>query len=168
MDQYFGIAKVIIEAPRQMHLPVLPLKTKTKLLFALCRTCAETMNTEPCTCTSKERSWMATVHTNELQLALKHGYQLHRVIEILHYPPERTVKFNKETGQKSLFSDYIDCWLRLKQESSGFPDGCNSKLDREAYVERYKSEEGIDLRFDKIEKNPGLRFLSKAMLNSKL
>ena len=166
MGQYFGMAKVVIEAPRKLHLPVLPMRTKSKLLFALCRACAEAMNPEPCTCSSEDRRWLATLHTNELQLALQHGYVLHKVVELLNYPPERTVKFNKDTGEKSLFSDYIDCWLQLKQESSGFLDDCVTEPQRAAYIERYKAEEGIELRRDRITKNPGLRFLSKQMLNS--
>ena len=164
-DQYFGLCKLIIRPPRQMHIPVLPFKTRTKLMFALCRRCGEDMIPKTCQCSDEERCWLATAHTNEIQLALKHGYEIVRCIELLHFPPERTLQFDKEKGVKSLFSDYIDCWLRVKQESSGYPPGCDTAVQKAGYIERYKDEEDIELRAEKIEHNPGLRFLSKQMLN---
>lgn len=53
----------------------------------------------------------------------------------------------------------------MKAEASGYPDWVKSESDRDKYIANYLNDEGIQLEKDKIEKNPGLRTLSKACLN---
>jgi hypothetical protein len=65
-----------------------------------------------------------------------------------------------------LFSDYVNYFLRIKQESSGFPEWIQTPEDQAKYVEDYYKHEGIRLRLDKIKHNPGLRALAKLCLNS--
>lgn len=56
--------------------------------------------------------------------------------------------------------------VKIKQEASGFPPECDSEESKREYIRHYKEKEGIDLEYDKIQKNPGLRCLSKLCLNS--
>ena len=47
---YFGLIKLKILPPRHLYFPVLPMKINSKLLFPLCRTCAEKENMYECDC----------------------------------------------------------------------------------------------------------------------
>ncbi|XP_039614013.1 uncharacterized protein LOC120532230 [Polypterus senegalus] len=42
LKHYFGLIKITMLAPRKLYFPVLPLRICGKLMFTLCRTCAET------------------------------------------------------------------------------------------------------------------------------
>ncbi|KAK3731364.1 hypothetical protein QZH41_007156 [Actinostola sp. cb2023] len=64
-----------------------------------------------------------------------------------------------------LFGKYVNTYLRLKQEASGWPAWCQTEEeDKQRYVDEYLAHEGILL--EHIESNPGLRNLVKLMLNS--
>ena len=54
----------------------------------------------------------------------------------------------------------------MKQEASGWPDWCDTEEKKRQYIGDYERKEGIKLNYDNIKKNPGLRSLSKLMLNS--
>ena len=66
----------------------------------------------------------------------------------------------------TLFRTYIDKSLKVKQESSGWPQECDSDETRESYVKSYKLRENVTLNPDEIEKNPGRRQVAKLALNS--
>ena len=76
--------------------------------------------------------------------------------EVWHFP---------ETSD-ALFKDYVDTFLKIKQESSGYPKNCSTEEQKQQYVDEYLAVERIQLDPDKIEHNPGMRALSKLMLNS--
>jgi len=60
-----------------------------------------------------------------------------------------------------LFSEYIDCFLKLKQEKSGWPSWVKSGEDADRYILEYEKREGIRLNPKEIEKNAGLRAIAK-------
>lgn len=60
-------------------------------------------------------------------------------------------------GANGLFSAYVDKWLRLKAEASGWPDGCETEALRQEYLHQWEQREGIRLRPEAIQSNPGLR-----------
>ena len=69
--------------------------------------------------------------------------------------------------QEGLFRDYVKTWLKIKQEAGGWPDWVgDDETKRQQYIRDYYQNEGIQLDYDKIEHNPGLRALVKMMLNS--
>ena len=136
-------------------MPVLPLTINCKLSFPLCYTCARD-KTEECTHHIEGRVLKGTWTTIELKEALKQGYNIIDIIEVLNY---------KKTSNE-LFSGFINTWLKVKQESSGWPSWCQSETDKQQYITNYKERENIDLEYDKITKNPGLRYIAKIMLNS--
>ena len=150
---YFGVIKAKILPPRKLLHPVLPVRCLQRLMFPLCQTCAENEQQDhSCTCQDSLRMLTGMWCTPEVDNALTLGYKLIKVYEILHW----------EEKTDNLFSSYINTFLRLKTEASGYPSG----VDEEEYVKRYARREGIHLQPSRIEKNPGLRSLAKLALNS--
>ena len=163
LNEYEGLVKCTVLPPRQLFHPVLPYR-KDKLLFPLCRTCADEMNQNECHHSEKERQLTGTWVLLEVQEALRQGYTLIETFEVWHYAETR--EYDPQTKTGGLFSSFIDTWLKLKQEASGFPAWCKSDEDKTRYVKEYYEKEGIQLDYNNIKKNPGLRSLAKLMLNS--
>ena len=65
-----------------------------------------------------------------------------------------------------MFKEYVNTFLKIKQEASGYPEDCITDEQKQAYIEEYYEHEGIRLDPEKVEYNPGLRSLAKLMLNS--
>jgi len=156
MTTYFGIAQVKILPPRGLYHPVLPYRSGGKLKFPLCRKCADNMCTSPCQCTIEERAITGTYCTPEIMKALEKGYTILKIYEVYHW----------KNSSNEIFKSYVNAFLRIKQENSGDPDWVQTEEDQENYIRLYKEAEGIDLRKDHIQHNPGLRTVSKLILNS--
>ena len=69
-------------------------------------------------------------------------------------------------GPSNYEYDYIDAWLKIKTEASGWPSDCVTEEEKRDYLRRFEETEGIRLEYAKIEKNPGLKATAKLMLNS--
>ena len=165
IHHYFGMVKVDILPPQGLYHPVLPHRHKGKLTFPLCQACMEEEMTKPlleksCLCrhTPQQRMLRGEWCTPEIQKAVEVGYTLIKIHEVHHFPPEQR--------QKGLFADYVNTWLKIKQESAGYPAWVTTPLDKTMYVQRYKQREGIDLDPNLIVKNPGRKATAKLMLNS--
>ena len=65
-----------------------------------------------------------------------------------------------------LFTEYVNTFLKIKQQASGWPDWCKTENDKHSYIDLYEKKEGIRLDYNKVKKNTGLRALAKLMLNS--
>ncbi|CAB3374456.1 Hypothetical predicted protein [Cloeon dipterum] len=93
----------------------------------------------------------------------KFGYKVTEIYEIWHY--EKTTKYKKDEGE-GLFTSFVNAFLKLKQEASGWPENKMSNEDKKKYIESYAVEENIDLDESKIEKNEVIRTVAKLCLNS--
>ena len=160
---YFGLVKCRILPPYELYHPVLPYRHEDKLTFPLCRTCMENgfrsslhERSMLCNHTPTQRALTGTWCTPELQKALEKGYEILYVHEIWHF----------EKVSEDLFKNYVNTWLKIKQEASGWPREGMTEEEKAEYVEDYYRREGIRLDPEKIVKNPGLRSLAKLMLNS--
>ena len=71
IDNYFGFIKLTILPPRNLFIPVLPIKANGKLLFALCQTCANSYQQSKYTHSEQERSINGTYCTEEVKEAIK-------------------------------------------------------------------------------------------------
>ena len=164
IGQYQGLIKCKVLPPTNLYHPVLPYKCNNKLMFPLCRTCAEKCDpSSQCSHDNiEDRAIVGTWVTIELQAALDRGYQLLEVYEVWHF--SETTQYDKTTGSGGIFAKYIDVFLKVKQESSGYPDWCKTEQDKEKFKRDYLNAEGISL--ESVEKNPGLRAVAKIMLNS--
>ena len=161
---YFGVMKVTVLPPTDLIHPVLPLKCNGKLKFPLCYKCACNENKEMCKCLDSDRMFTHTYCTPELEVAMNMDYSIIQIHEVLHW--EETEMYNPVTKEGGLFTKYINTFLKLKQESSGYPQNDTSETERQEYIDNYFNHEGILLDKDCIHKNPGLRSLSKLALNS--
>ena len=161
---YFGVMKVTVLPPTDLLHPVLPLKCNGKLKFPLCYTCACNETQEMCQCLDSERMFTYSYCTPELEVALNMGYILIQIHEVLHWP--ETEMYNPVTKEGGLFTQYINTFLKLKQEASGYPPHIKTEQEKDKYIQKYLVHEGILLDKESIVKNAGLRSLSKLALNS--
>ena len=104
----------------------------------------------------EERQLVGTWTTTELSYALKRGYRIEKILEVYHYA----------NSSKDIFSEYINMWLKFKQQSDGWPAWVNSEEDKKKYIENFLKNEGVELSANDIEKNPALRFIAKLFLNT--
>ena len=160
---YFGLAKVDILPPPDLYHPVLPMRSGGKLTFPLCAACVKEQQQKPmlkrtftCHHSRAERVLRGTWCTPEINKAIKMGYELIRVHEVWHF---------KKTAS-GLFKDYVNTWLKIKTEASGWPKNCVTEEEKQDFIERFEAREGISLDYAKVEKNPGLKATAKLMLNS--
>ena len=163
LSSYFGIACCTILPPARLYHPVLPYRYGNKLTFPLCRSCVETQLDLPlttrayhCSHTPQERALTGTWCTPELEKAVEKGYTVQKIHEVWHF----------KNRKDDLFRKYVDTWLRLKEEASGFPANCTTPEQRQQHCEDYEAHEGIELDIDNINHNPGKRTVAKLMLNS--
>jgi hypothetical protein len=151
--------------PRGLYHPVLPYRSKTgRLKFTLCCECAEKESLTPCTCTIAKRALIGTYPTCELQEAVKQGYIILTIYEVYHY--DQTTQYDPETKTGGIFTPYINTFLKVKVEASGYPPHCDTEEAKDANIKNYFEKEGIQLDKEKIAFNPGLRLVGKAALNS--
>ncbi|XP_062566722.1 uncharacterized protein LOC134229029 [Saccostrea cucullata] len=155
---YFGLIHCRVLPPRGLFHPVLPYRTGGKLLFPLCRTCAQQQDStsqDRCQHTDRERSLTGTWVTSELHKALDMGYTLEGIYEVWHF---------KESSQ-DLFKKYINTFLKIKQEASGFPPDCKTSEQEQDYIRQIFDKEGFMMDRISIEKNPVRRTIAKLFLN---
>lgn len=89
------------------------------------------------------------------RLTLEVGYQIDHIYEIWHFPQ----------SSETLFKAYIDTFLKIKQEASGFPPDCVSKEQKQAYIHDIYQREGIMLDLLEVEKTTVKRNIAKLFLN---
>jgi hypothetical protein len=88
------------------------------------------------------------------------------VIEVYHYPEKQWSTYDRKDEKTGMFTEYINSNLKKKQQASGWPAWVQTDEQKAKYIKDYKEHEKIDLDEDSIERNEGMRALSKLMLNS--
>ncbi|XP_072377730.1 uncharacterized protein [Diabrotica undecimpunctata] len=156
-----GLIKCKVLPPTTLYHPVLPAKMNSKCMFVLCRKCGEDFVQTECEHSDEERALTGTWVIEEVVKALTKGYKLLYVYEIWSYD---SLELSK--SQKGLFSDMMNKFIKLKQQASGWPRGCESDEQKNHYIEEFFQREDVRLDFSEISENPGLRSLAKLMLNS--
>jgi hypothetical protein len=91
--------------------------------------------------------------TLEIEEAIKHGY---KILEI----------YDPITKTGGLFSEYINTFLKIKQEASGYSDWVKTEADKDKYINEYFEKKGIFLDKSNIKYNEALRTLIKLLLTS--
>ena len=162
-SNYFGLAKVDILPPPDFFHPVLPFRCGGKLTFPLCAACVREQQPLPmlertriCHHSREQRMLRGTWCTPEIKQARDMGYELVKVHEVWHF----------EESTSGLFENYVNVWLKIKTEASGWPANCVTEEEKEDYIRRFEAREGIPLDYGKIKKNPRLKATAKLMLNS--
>ena len=162
---YFGVVLVDILPPERLFHPVLPVRCGGKLTFPLCGSCVKEEQAKPllersnmCGHSTEQRALRGAWCTPELHKAVEKGYKILKIHEVWHFTPE-----NRRQG---LFAEYVNTWLKLKQESAGWLADIDTEEKKKDYIKRYKEHEGIVLDPDKIAPNPGRKSIAKMLLNS--
>ena len=160
LDSYFGIATVDILPPAGLFHPVLPVRCGQRLTFPLFCSCVQEEQAQPmltrthyCPHSDADRMLRGTWCTPELVKAVEKGYTLVKIHDVWHFPPEQ-----RQTG---LFANYVKTWLKIKQESLGWPSWCQTLEQKREYILRYQAREGIRLDISSIAKNPGRKATAK-------
>ena len=109
---WYGLIKCKVVPPKGLYHPVLPQRIKVhsyeKLVFTLCKACAETRNQNKCEHTDAERIFIGTWKTDEVKKAMIKGYTIAKTYEVWH--------FDKTTND--LLKGYIRRFMKIKLESS--------------------------------------------------
>ncbi len=108
-----------------------------------------------CRHNDNDRSFIGTWTTVEVDLAIAYGYKIKKIFEIWHW-----------STKDNLFESYVNDYIKIKQENSGFPSNVKTEDDKNKYISDYYENEGILLDYAKIKKNEGARCIAKLMLNS--
>jgi len=159
-----GLMKCKIVPPTNLYHPFLPYRYK-KLLFCLCRTCVHehTAKSECQHRNDAERCLEGTWVIVQIRLAVDKGYKILEILEVYEY---QVTRYDPETGNGGLFAEYIDTFVKLKQEASGYPSWVGTEDDKVRYSDQFHQDEGIRLDRDSIDYNAAKRGLAKLCLNS--
>ena len=163
VTDYFGICKVRILAPQNLWLPLLPYRSpKTgKLTFSLCQKCVDDLQTSDCKHVIKERAFVGVYTTEELKKAISIGYKVLASYQVWHY--KESMGYNPDTNTHGIFSEYVNTFHALKTAASGFPQGCVTLEEKNEYIKKMESGDKIKLDVDKIQKDPALKSVAKAL-----
>ena len=161
---YFGVIRAKFLPPSDIYHPVLPVRINGKLMFPLCYKCAQEENPGECKCSDKQRAFTYTYCTPEIEVAVNMGYLIQEIFEVLHWPDSSM--HDKSRPNSGLFTNYVNTFLKLKQQASGFPSNITTEEEKDEYIQMYLENEGILLDKELIRKNPGIRSISKLGLNS--
>lgn len=152
----FGFVKCKVYPPKQLMFPILPARINDRLTFTLCKPCAEACSDAECFHTDEERALIGTFATPELEEALKYGYRVAEVYEILHW----------DKRSNELFRPFVYQWLKIKQEASGYPASADTDEKKAQYVADYEKNQGIKLDPNNIKRDEIKREMAKRQLNS--
>jgi hypothetical protein len=128
----------------------------------LCSACADTMNKGDCTHTDEERCIVGTWAVDEVRKAVEMGYGVVDMFEFWEY---KVTCFDKYSNAGGLFAEYVNMFLKLKQESSGYPSWVQSEENKDRYIEDDRRAELIALDKASVSKTAGQRTLAKLKLN---
>lgn len=145
-NRYFGFARVKVECNKRDLLGLLPSRDdEERLTFNLY---------------DKVGYWA----TEELYLALENGYKIVEVYQVIH--------FEEDQVSDVALRGYIECFLRMKQESEkwtkhGASSDNPSEEEKDELVERiYQSNGRISrMRKENVCDNPVMRNIAKIFLN---
>ncbi|XP_049416207.1 uncharacterized protein LOC125878833 [Epinephelus fuscoguttatus] len=157
-QNYFGLIRAVVYPPRGLFFPMLPYKAPSgKLVFTLCRTCAD-LNFQAGSYTHDDegRALTGVWVTPEFNKALELGYRLGKITEVWHF----------DRRSDNIFVEYMHTFLKGKQEASGYPAKASDPESRRKYIADYGANQGILLDTDKIQSNPAKRQVAKLCLNS--
>jgi len=75
---------------------------------------------------------------DEVRKTIEMGYILMKVFEFWEY---EITCFDRGTNSGVLFAEYVNMFLKLKQESSGHPSWVQCEADKDKYIEDYRRAE---------------------------
>ncbi|CAC5394811.1 unnamed protein product [Mytilus coruscus] len=132
ISNYEGLIKCKILPPRRLHIPVLPCRTNNKLLFHLCRSCAENKQQNNCHHSDEQRAMTEKWVSDEIKTAIGKGYRVMKIYEVWDF--NQKSQYDSVTKTGGLFTGYVNAFLKIKHEASGWPNWCHTLEDKKRYV----------------------------------
>jgi hypothetical protein len=80
--------------------------------------------------------------------ALEKGYVVQRIYEVWYF--DETEQYDPKTKTGGLFTDYVNTFLKMKQEASVWPEWCQSENDKWSYIRDYHEKEVILMNYTRI------------------
>ena len=71
----------------------------------------------------------------------------HSLLEVLL----RLALYDRNSKKGGLMSQYVNCFLKFKQEASGWPESCDSEVKKQKFIEDYERVEGIRLEVTNLQ-----------------
>jgi hypothetical protein len=62
-------------------------------------------------------------------------------------------QYEPVTKNGGIFTEYVNTFLKIKQEASSWPEWCKTKEDQQMYINNYYEKEGTWLTAEHIKKN---------------
>jgi hypothetical protein len=162
ISNYDGFIFCKILPPQNLYFAVLPVRLRNRLVFPLCYKCAQLQSLEECNHSDNERCIVGTWTTMEIKKSLEKNYKVIEVYEIWHFPD----LVPRNLNDKGLFTEFINAYIKLKVEASGWPRNDMTETEKEEYVKLYEEKENIKLNKDSIQCNAGMRALGKLVVVS--
>ena len=123
------------------NIPLLPSHINKKFMFVLCRKCAETENKSICNHSVGDRSLSGTWVSVEFQKAVQIGYTLLNVFEVRQY--DTVTQYDPSTGDGGLFAQYMNTFIKIKMEASGYPSHCDPDQEKTSTLNVYEPTKGL-------------------------
>lgn len=142
LEKINGLIKCKILPPQDLYHPVLPMKANDKLMFSLCRSCVLDLNQDECLHNEDEQALEGTWVSVEIKKAIEKGYKMLEIIEVWQYE----ISQHNINGE-GLFAGFMNKFIRVKQQASGWPADCTTNEQKKAYVSVFFQDEGIQLKF---------------------
>ena len=105
-------------------------------------------------------TWVSFV----LQKAVAIGYVIVAIYELWNYN-EMTV-YDKPTSEGGLFAQYMNTFMKIKMDVSGYHIGCTTSQEKIAFIARVCSHERINLSYAAIIYSAGSRTVAKICLKT--
>ena len=163
IDEYEGLIFCKILPPQNLYYAVLPLHINDQIIYTLCYQCAFEKRKDKCNHSNEQRSIIGTWVSIEIKLALEKGYRIMDIYEVWNFD---SISGGEKNNFKGLFTDFINDCIKVKVESSGYPDANMSQEEKIKYIIDYELNENIELDISSIEINPGKRAVCKSLVNS--
>ena len=115
-----GLIKCAVLPPKRLYLPVVRYRCNNKICFAYAgRAQSNAIFSGECLHESTaQRSLTSTWVVDEVRLAIQKGYQVLDILEVYEYEVKKNDPHNREGV---LFTEYINTFLQLKADASGYP-----------------------------------------------
>jgi hypothetical protein len=75
---------------------------------------------------------------DEVRIAVEKGYEVIDVYEVYQY---EVTQYDPATGEGGLYVEYLNKFLKMKAEASGYPSWVRSPDDEDQYVREFRDSE---------------------------
>jgi len=137
-----GLVRCTVLPPRDLYHPVLPYQCNGACYF-VCVDRAQNGTIKSSAITIQcQKGLTATWVVDEVRVAVERGYLVLKIHEFYEY---EVTQYNPKPDEGGHFVQYIDTFLKLKAEASGYPGWVQSPEDEDKYAQSLRESEGFEL-----------------------